>query len=140
MDRWTPKLIAVLTLLLMPGCAQRILHIESQPPGARVYINGDEAGKTPLEHPFDFYGKFEIVLRHTDHQSRRIVHEASPPWYAYFPMDVIVEFILPVFPLRDVHRIEASLQKTGKIDDDLRKKLDEKVQAESPPGATAREK
>ena len=74
------------------------------------------------------------MLRHTNHQSRRIVHEASPPWYAYFPIDIIVEFVLPVFPLRDVHRIEASLQKAGKIDDALRKDLDEKVQAESPEG------
>lgn len=134
MDRWITCLIATFMLLLLSGCAQRILHIESQPPGADVYINGEAAGRTPLEHPFDFYGKFEIVLRHTNHQSRRIVHEASPPWYAYFPIDVIVEFVLPVFPLRDVHRIEASLQKAGKIDDALRKDLDEKVQAESPEG------
>ena len=134
MDRWITRLIAVFMLLLLSGCAQRILHIETQPPGADVYINGEAAGKTPLDHPFDFYGKFEIVLRHTDHQSRRIIHEASPPWYAYFPMDIIVEFILPVFPLRDVHRIEASLQKAGKIDEALRKNLDEKVQAESPKG------
>ena len=134
MDRWITRLIAVFMLLLLSGCAQRILHIETQPPGADVYINGEAAGKTPLDHPFDFYGKFEIVLRHTDHQSRRIIHEASPPWYAYFPMDVIVEFILPVFPLRDVHRIEASLRKAGKIDEALRKDLDEKVQAESPEG------
>ncbi len=134
MDRWITRLIAVFMLLLLSGCAQRILHIETQPPGADVYINGEAAGKTPLDHPFDFYGKFEIVLRHTDHQSRRIIHKASPPWYAYFPMDIIVEFILPVFPLRDVHRIEASLQKAGKIDEALRKDLDEKVQAESPEG------
>ena len=134
MDRWITRLIAVFMLLLLSGCAQRILHIETQPPGADVYINGEASGKTPLDHPFDFYGKFEIVLRHTDHQSRRIIHEASPPWYAYFPMDIIVEFILPVFPLRDVHRIEASLQKAGKIDEALRKDLDEKVQAESPEG------
>ena len=134
MDRWITRLIAVFMLLLLSGCAQRILHIETRPPGADVYINGEAAGKTPLDHPFDFYGKFEIVLRHTDHQSRRIIHEASPPWYAYFPMDIIVEFILPVFPLRDVHRIEASLQKAGKIDEALRKNLDEKVQAESPKG------
>lgn len=134
MDRWITRLIAVFMLLLLSGCAQRILHIETQPPGADVYINGEAAGKTPLDHPFDFYGKFEIVLRHTDHQSRRIIHEASPPWYAYFPMDIIVEFILPVFPLRDVHRIEVSLQKAGKIDAALRKDLDEKVQAESPKG------
>ena len=79
MDRWIACLIAVFALLLLSGCVQRILRIESDPPGASVYVNGKAAGKTPLEHPFDFYGEFEIVLRHADHQSKRIVHEASPP-------------------------------------------------------------
>ena len=134
MDRWIACLIAVFALLLLSGCVQRILRIESDPPGASVYVNGEAAGKTPLEHPFDFYGKFEIVLRHADHQSKRIVHEASPPWYAYFPMDMIVEFLLPIFPLHDVHRIEASLQKTGKIDDALRKELDTRVRSETREG------
>ena len=134
MDRWIACLIAVFALLLLSGCVQRILRIESDPPGASVYVNGKAAGKTPLEHPFDFYGEFEIVLRHTDHQSKRIVHEASPPWYAYFPMDMIVEFLLPIFPLHDVHRIEASLQKTAKIDDALRKELDTRVRSETREG------
>ncbi|MBL05753.1 MAG: PEGA domain-containing protein [Planctomycetota bacterium] len=134
MDRWIACLIAVFALLLLSGCVQRVLRIESDPPGASVYVNGKAAGKTPLEHPFDFYGEFEIVLRHTDHQSKRIVHEASPPWYAYFPMDMIVEFLLPIFPLHDVHRIEASLQETGKIDDALRKELDTRVRSETREG------
>ena len=134
MDRWIACLIAVFALLLLSGCVQRVLRIESDPPGASVYVNGKAAGKTPLEHPFDFYGEFEIVLRHTDHQSKRIVHEASPPWYAYFPMDIIVEPLLPIFPLHDVHRIEASLQETGKIDDALRKELDTRVRSETREG------
>ena len=134
MDRWIACLITVFALLLLSGCVQRVLRIESDPPGASVYVNGKAAGKTPLEHPFDFYGEFEIVLRHTDHQSKRIVHEASPPWYAYFPMDMIVEFLLPIFPLHDVHRIEASLQETGKIDDALRKELDTRVRSETREG------
>lgn len=134
MDRWIACLIAVFALLLLSGCVQRVLRIESDPPGASVYVNGKAAGKTPLEHPFDFYGEFEIVLRHTEHQSKRIVHEASPPWYAYFPMDMIVEFLLPIFPLHDVHRIEASLQETGKIDDALRKELDTRVRSETREG------
>ncbi|SVD13095.1 uncharacterized protein METZ01_LOCUS365949, partial [marine metagenome] len=29
MDRWITRLIAVFMLLLLSGCAQRILHIES---------------------------------------------------------------------------------------------------------------
>ena len=85
-------------------------------------------------HGFDFYGEFEIVLRLDDHRSRRISHEASAPWYAYFPVDLVVEFLLPIFPIRDVHRVDAKLEKAGKIDEALRKDLDARVEAETRQG------
>ncbi len=130
MDRISTGITVLLTCLASTGCVQRILQIESEPPGASVHINGEAAGKTPLEHPFDFYGEFEIVLRLDDHQSRRILHETPVPWHAYFPADLFVEFLLPI-PIRDVHRVETKLEKTGKIDEALRKDLDERVKAET---------
>ncbi len=134
MDRLTTGITVILTCLASTGCVQRILQVESEPPGASVHINGEAAGKTPLEYPFDFYGEFEIVLRLDDHRSRRISHEASAPWYAYFPVDLVVEFLLPIFPIRDVHRVDAKLEKTGKIDEALRKDLDARVEAETSQG------
>lgn len=131
MDRLTTGLTVILLCLATTGCVHRILRIESDPPGASVHVNGEAAGTTPLEHPFDFYGEFEIVLRLEDHRSERIIHAASAPWYAYFPMDLIVEFLLPIFPIRDVRRVEVSMQKTGKIDEALRKDLDARVKAET---------
>lgn len=131
MNRLTIGLTLMLTCLASTGCVQRILQVESDPPGASVQINGKAAGTTPLEHPFDFYGEFEIVLRLDDHRSKRIIHKASAPWYAYFPVDLVVEFLLPVFPIRDVHRVEASMEKAGKIDEALRKDLDARVKAET---------
>jgi len=134
MYRLTTGITVILTCLASTGCVQRILQIESAPPGASVHINGEAAGKTPLEHPFNFYGEFEIVLRLPDHRSMRIIHDASAPWYAYFPVDLVVEFLLPIFPIRDVHRVEATLEKTGKIDEALRKDLDARVKAETRQG------
>ena len=131
MERLSTGITVILTCLASTGCVQRILQVESEPPGASVHINGEAAGKTPLEHPFDFYGEFEIVLRLDDYRSKRIIHEASAPWHAYFPVDLVVEFLLPIFPIRDVHRVETRLEKTGKIDEALRKDLDARVKAET---------
>ncbi len=131
MDRLITGITVILACLASTGCVQRILQVESEPPGASVQINGEAAGKTPLEHPFDFYGEFEIVLRLDKHQSKRIIHETSAPWHAYFPVDLVVEFLLPIIPIRDVHRVEATLEKTGQIDEALRKDLDDRVKAET---------
>ena len=135
MDRFSTGITVILACLASTGCVQRILQVESEPPGASVHINGEAAGKTPLEHPFDFYGEFEIVLRLDDHRSRRIIHATPPPWYAYFPVDLVVEFLLPIFPIRDVHRVDAKLEKAGKIDEALRKDLDARVEAETRQGS-----
>ena len=58
MNRLTTGITVILTCLASTGCVQRILQVESAPPGASVHINGEAAGTTPLEHPFDFYGEF----------------------------------------------------------------------------------
>ena len=105
MDRLSTGITVILTCLASTGCVQRILQVESEPPGASVHINGAAAGKTPLEHPFDFYGEFEIVLRLDKHQSKRIIHEASAPWHAYFPVDLVVAFVDTKLPHPAEHRV-----------------------------------
>ena len=42
-------LLLGLALAILQGCGvQRTLQIESDPPGALVYLNGDEVGRTPM--------------------------------------------------------------------------------------------
>ncbi|HWB52725.1 MAG TPA: PEGA domain-containing protein [Tepidisphaeraceae bacterium] len=43
----------VLALLMAGGCGvQRQMVMTSNPPGALVYLNGQEIGRTPLKHEF----------------------------------------------------------------------------------------
>jgi hypothetical protein len=74
---------------------ERLLSIRSEPPGARVYVNGEEAGATPLEHPFAFYGTFDIALRAPGHLSTRRLEPVRPPWYQVFPLDLVAEHLVP---------------------------------------------
>jgi hypothetical protein len=41
-----------LTLLVATGCVQRTMRVDSNPPGAIVWMNDQEIGRTPLERDF----------------------------------------------------------------------------------------
>lgn len=102
--------------LLLSGCVERLLEIRSDPEGADVWVNGELAGKTPLDHPFDHYGTFGVVLRREGHDSVRIVREIWPPWYEWFPLDFFAEVVYPG-GIRDVHRFDARLEPVPALGD-----------------------
>ncbi len=53
---------AVLVLLAVAGCANRTLTIDSEPPGARVILNREEIGETPVTKRFRYGGINEILV------------------------------------------------------------------------------
>ncbi len=89
---------------------QRLLVVRSQPSGAVVYVNGDEAGVTPLEHPFFFYGTVDLELRSGGYRAAHLEKKLTIPWYQYFPLDFITEFLVP-WPVRDVHTVDIELER-----------------------------
>ncbi|MCZ6795463.1 MAG: PEGA domain-containing protein [Planctomycetota bacterium] len=107
--RSLPLLGLALAALLASGCVERLLQVRSEPPGARVFVNGQEVGETPLDHPFSFYGTLSVVLRRSGYESQRIVAELEPPWYEYFPLDFFAENLLP-WTLRDHHLVRVELE------------------------------
>lgn len=55
-------LIAASTALL-GGCTQRTIEITSEPPGALVWVNDQEVGRTPLEADFKFFGTYDVRVK-----------------------------------------------------------------------------
>ena len=105
MARWT----LLLTLLAAAsGCVDRLLQIRSDPPGAKVFVNGEEIGETPLDYAFDHYGSYGIVFRKFDYRSLKITEEVDAPWFEYFPFDFFSENLVP-WVIRDLHRITGTL-------------------------------
>jgi hypothetical protein len=106
------KRIAVFMLAMLffaSGCVVRELLVRSEPPGATVYINGREAGKTPHSETFDFYGAREIALRKEGFFTSTRIVKLSVPWYEYFPIDLVSEILLPV-RIRDKHEFTFKLK------------------------------
>jgi hypothetical protein len=54
---------AILTLLfvsMLLGCVKRTISITSTPPGALVWVNEREFGRTPVEVDFLYYGEYSV--------------------------------------------------------------------------------
>jgi len=103
---------AVLILLgcvALPGCVERELFIDSDPPGAMVFVDGVARETTPLSLPFDFYGERKIELRLADHRVHRQQIDLNPPWYMIFPLDFFSEVLIP-FTFVDSHPFEIELE------------------------------
>src|SRR4051812_21539996 len=48
---------------LLSGCVHRVVTVQSDPPGALVYMNEEEIGRTPVSKEFLWYGNYDMVLR-----------------------------------------------------------------------------
>jgi hypothetical protein len=97
-------LLALLfSLIVLPGCVERSLSIRTSPPGATVFVDGIDVGKSPVTIPFDHYGTWDVVVRMEENEKRgerslapqrRQVH-LSPPWYQRFPIDFVFDVLWP---------------------------------------------
>lgn len=90
---WLPAVAAA--LLLAGGCVQRTLTVESDPPGALVYLNNDEIGRTPAQRDFTHYGVYDVVLRKPGYEPLYAPTLVAAPIWQWFPLDLLFE-VLPV--------------------------------------------
>lgn len=75
----------------MGGCLERRLYITSDPPGATVWVNDVEVGRTPVESAFTFYGEYDMRLSADGHEPLSTSRRAVAPWYEYPPLDLFAE-------------------------------------------------
>jgi len=78
-----------LFLLLLTGCVERRIRVTSSPAGARVWINDQQVGTTPLETRFTFYGGYDVRLELEGYNSVNELRQAKAPLYEYPGPDLI---------------------------------------------------
>jgi len=94
----------------LSGCrAQRVLEIRSDPSECEVRIDGERVGATPLELPFDHYGKRRVTIYREGYRTYSRIVDISAPWYGTFPLDIVSEVLFP-FGWKDIHVVNAKLQ------------------------------
>lgn len=109
------RVVLVLGIAIFPGCLERTLRIESDPPGARVFLDHDDVGVTPIEIPFSYGGVREFIILHEEGETKykpiRVLQEVETVQYDVFPFDFLVE--ISPFPVEDVHVVSFKLEESG---------------------------
>ncbi len=81
----------------------------SVPSGAQCRIDGELLGRTPVELDFSYYGTRRVTLYLEGYLTESRVVALEPPWYGYFPFDIVSEVLLPV-GWKDRHEVQVVLQ------------------------------
>jgi hypothetical protein len=96
-------------LCMAPGCVQRRLTVRSNPPGARVYIDNREIGRTPVSTDYVYYGTRQFRLEADGYETLTTYQYIPPPWYQIPPLDFVSENLFPG-EIRDERAVFFQLQ------------------------------
>lgn len=89
-------LFAVAVATVSTGCVERRFRVETQPPGAYVYVNNLPVGVTPVDVPFVYYGDYDIKIVKEGYQTLKVKQNISTPWYQYPIVDFFSENLWPM--------------------------------------------
>jgi hypothetical protein len=93
MHRAPIMLMAVLMAAGLGGCVRRVIDITSEPPGARVWLNDREAGRTPCSVEFTHYGRYDVRLRREGYEPVAGWGDADEPVWDFVGCDLVSEVI-----------------------------------------------
>ena len=102
----------LLAFVVCTGCVRRRLTVRTSPPGALVFIDGQEIGRTPVATPFTHYGtrNFRIVM--DGFETIDVNQPFPPPWYQVPGIDFVAENLVPR-EIRDERVVEFELVPKG---------------------------
>jgi PEGA domain-containing protein len=113
--RWTPLPVALVGALLVlsytspaDAAVRRRLNVNSNPPGALVYVDNQQIGTTPCSVDFVYYGTREIRLIKPGFETLTVNQPIPAPWYEYTPIDFVSENLLAT-KIRDNRTVSYNL-------------------------------
>ena len=114
----TRKRIVAAGLLtpLLAGCVEQTMKIDSDPPGALVYLNQQEVGRTPVTRDFKWYGDYDVQLRMEGYETLKTHQQVIAPAWNWPPFDLLAE-LLPI-PLKDRRAYTYTLKPLDPAKDD----------------------
>lgn len=92
--------------------------INTDPPGARVFLDDELVGESPVKVPFTYYGVRKLTIEKMDkdgkltHKRLTMMADINPPYYQFFPVDLVSELVAPV-KLKDERTFNFQLEPIG---------------------------
>lgn len=91
------------------GCVRRTLTVRTEPEGARIWVNDEDVGRSPVTVDFTWYGDYDIVCRKQGLQPLATHHRVNPPWYQIPPIDFFAEVLTP-WTYEDHHAVAFDME------------------------------
>lgn len=77
------------------GCVERRVWIDSNPPGALVWLNDAQVGRTPVDVSITHHGVYDVRLEKEGFEPLMTSADSDGPFWDTVPLDFFVE-ILPI--------------------------------------------
>jgi hypothetical protein len=105
-------LVLAMLIVVAPGCVRRTMTINTAPQGARVVLNDQEIGTSPVKIDFTWYGDYSVMLEKQGYKTLQTHKMVPTPWYQVPGIDLFAEVFWP-FQITDHHELEFELQPAG---------------------------
>ena len=112
--RTLPRLTLFAALTLLAGCVERRFVVETNVPGAQVYVNEVPVGPSPADARWDYAGKYQFRVVAQGFEPLERVERVRAKWYDYPPLDFVFETLWP-FHIEDVRRYHFDLAPATQI-------------------------
>ena len=93
---WMPLFaLAIGAAIVLGGCVERRLTINTAPPGATVILNDQDIGKSPVTVPFNWYGDYWVRISKDGYETLDTHRKLNAPLHDWFPFDFFAQILYP---------------------------------------------
>lgn len=85
----------LVAIMILSGCVERKLTINTKPQGALVLLNDEEIGISPVTVPFEWYGDYNVRISKGGYETLKTHRKLKGPWYDSFPFDFFAQLVVP---------------------------------------------
>jgi len=82
-------------IMLLGGCVERKLTVNTNPSGALVWLNDEEIGTSPVTVEFSWYGDYKVRISKDGYETLNTHRKLKSPLHDKFPFDFIAEVLWP---------------------------------------------
>lgn len=87
--------LCLVASLLLGGCVERKLTINTEPQGALVTLNDEEIGVSPTTVNFQWYGDYNVRISKEDYETLNTHRRLKSPLHDEFPFDFFAQIVNP---------------------------------------------
>jgi hypothetical protein len=81
--------------IVLAGCVERKLTINTEPPGAKILLNDQEIGISPVTVPFNWYGDYWVRISKDGYETLDTHRNLKAPLHDHPPFDFATQILYP---------------------------------------------